>query len=137
VPHMNRVSFALAALCAVLASAGCGGGGSASSTASPTAAAPIATTEAQREQAALPLAQAAPLPIDLKCSDEIVWVNMSRKTYHSSADPYYGRTINGKYMCLSAADAAGYHKAGMHHAHNHGSMSGGSMGNGTGPTSTP
>ncbi len=55
-----------------------------------------------------------------------VWVNMKSKAYHESGDPYYGKTRNGKYMCPSAAQAAGYHAAGMHNGEN-GSMNGGSM----------
>jgi len=109
--HTTRALFAVASLCAAIFVSGCGGGNdNASSAPSPTA-----TTEAQREQAALPLTQAAPIPSDLHCKSDIVWVNMGTKAYHEPADPYYGRTKNGKYMCKAAADAAGYHKAGSHH----------------------
>lgn len=112
-------SFSAAVAAIVLS--GCGGGSSSSSTSStaaPMAAATaMATTEAQREQGALPLAQAAPIPADLTCKGAIVWVNMSRHTYHEAGDPYYGRTKNGQYMCRAAAIAAGDHAAGKRHSH--------------------
>jgi hypothetical protein len=43
-----------------------------------------------------------------------VWVNLNSKAYHEPGDPYYGKTKNGKYMCPSAAKAAGFHPAGSH-----------------------
>ena len=83
-------------------------------------------SESQREQNALPLSAAAPIPNTLRCKGDIVWVNMHKKTYHEPGDPYYGRTKNGQYMCKAAADAAGYHMAGTGHGrmkHGHGVMS--------------
>jgi hypothetical protein len=62
------------------------------------------------------MAKAAPIPKGLHCKDEIVWVNITKKTYHEPSDPYYGRTKHGQYMCKAAAEAAGYHAAGMHHS---------------------
>jgi hypothetical protein len=91
--------------------AGCGGGSGDNANASPT---PM--TEAQRETNALPLAAAAPIPKDLKCKSEIVWVNMHTHVYHEKADPYYGKTKDGKYMCMAAANAEGYHIAGGSHS---------------------
>lgn len=89
--------------------AGCGGG----KTTTTTSAVAQPTTEAQRETAALPLTQAAPVPADLKCGAvKPVWVNTNTKAYHEPGDPYYGRTKNGKYMCPSEAAAQGYHPAG-------------------------
>jgi len=41
-----------------------------------------------------------------------VWVNTKSKAYHEQGDPVYGHTKHGKYMCPSAAMAAGYHLAG-------------------------
>lgn len=73
-------------------------------------------TEIQKENAALPLTKAAPIPKGLHCKGEIVWVNLTKKTYHETGDPYYGRTKNGQYMCKAAADAAGYHMAGTRHS---------------------
>jgi hypothetical protein len=56
----------------------------------------------------------APVPRGLRCRDQIVWVNMSSRAYHEEGDPYYGRTRNGEYMCMGAANARGYHLAGAH-----------------------
>src|SRR5579863_8177198 len=105
-PNVIRMSFFCAACTAVIL-AGCSGGSNNSG--GTQGAAPAATTEAQREQIALPATTIAPVPSDLKCNDEIVWVNLYTKAYHESGDPYYGRSRNGKYMCKAAADAAGYH----------------------------
>jgi hypothetical protein len=116
-----RVHPCFAALCLVVFVAGCGSGGS-SSSASPTdtSAAPAATMEAQREHGALPLAQAAPVPAGMKCSgDDLVWVNLKTKSYHEPADPFYGRTKSGKYLCKADAITAGYHAAGAMHGHHH------------------
>ena len=112
--------------------AGCGGGsqGSSQATAAP-------TTEAQREQAALPTSAMQPVPKDLGCSgSDVVWVNLKSKSYHETGDPFYGRTKNGKYMCKAAADAAGYHVAGAMRAH-HSKMMNGSGGNSPSDNGTP
>ncbi len=66
---------------------------------------------------------AAPIPPDLKCSDTIVWVNLSSKAYHLPDDKYYGRSKHGVYMCRSTADSKGYHLAGTGHAHSTGTES--------------
>ena len=114
---IRRVLSCLAALSAAAIVAGCGGGGNSSNA---TSASPTATTEAQRETAALPLAQAAPIPKDLQCSgDGVVWANEKTKAYHLSADPYFGRTKNGKYLCKTDAAAAGYHVAGSKRTRRH------------------
>jgi len=120
-----RGSTIVSLVIAVALVAGCGGGSQGSS--SQATAAP--TTEAQREQAALPTAAMKPVPKDLGCSgSDVVWVNLKTKSYHESGDPYYGRTKNGEYMCKAAADAAGYHVAGAMHTH-HSKMMNGSGGN--------
>jgi len=129
-----RRSAIVSLFAAALIAAGCGGGSQSSSSQATTA--PTATTEAQREQAALPTSQMQPVPKDLGCTgNDIVWVNLNTKSYHEPADPYYGRTKNGKYMCRSAADAAGYHLAGSMHSHRSKMMNGSSpnmpSGNGT------
>lgn len=118
---LSKRTLIVSLLCAAAFAAGCGGGSQSSSQAT---AAP--TTEAQREQAALPMTQMEPVPKDLKCKSPIVWVNMHTKSYHESGDPYYGRTKNGKYMCQAAADAAGYHMAGSMHSHRSNMMNGAS-----------
>ena len=109
------------AVAAIVALTACGGGSSTKTTAS---AAP--TTEAQREQAALPMAGVAAVPKDVNCGAvKPVWVNLNTKSYHTSDDPYYGKTKNGKYECPSQAAADGYHAAGTMRKHRHkgGSMS--------------
>ena len=55
----------------------------------------------------------APVPNNLGCAagDPVVWLNTSSKVYHMSGDQYYGTTKSGKYLCKSAADAAGGHLA--------------------------
>ena len=40
-------------------------------------------------------------------SDPVVWVNTSTHVYHTQSDKLFGKTKNGKYMCTSAATAAG------------------------------
>jgi hypothetical protein len=131
-----RPSTIISLIVAAALLAGCGGSQTSSSQAT---AAPTATTEAQREQAALPTSSMQPIPKDLGCSgDDVVWVNMKTKSYHEPADPYYGRTKNGKYMCKAAADAAGYHMAGSMHSHHPKNMSGsGSGGNMPSDNGTP
>ena len=111
--HQNRVLFVAAF--AAFALIGCGGKSSTQSAAQP-------TTEAQRETAALPGATVAPIPGALRCDGQKpVWVNLKRKVYHKFGDPYYGRSHNGQYLCLSDAEAKGYHAAGaMHHHRRHG-----------------
>lgn len=115
--NTTRVFCYLAAVCAAAVVAGCGGGGNSSNA---TSASPAATTEAQRERGSLPLGQAAPIPQGLQCSgDVVVWVNLKSKSYHVAADPYYGRTKSGKYMCKTDAETAGYHAAGARHSRKH------------------
>jgi len=111
-----RMFVGMLAAGALVTALGCGGG---QKTESGPAAAPTQTTEAQAEQNALPLSRAAPVPSTLHCTGEIVWVNLNRKTYHESGDPYYGTTKHGEYMCKAAADAAGYHLAGTAHMTHH------------------
>jgi hypothetical protein len=118
----HRFISGFAAICAAAIIAGCGGGSSSSTSSTPTPGAMAATTgapmSAQHVRGALPLAQAAPVPQGLTCSgDVIVWVNLPRKSYHASTDPYFGRTKNGKYMCKADAVTAGYHAAGAMHGH--------------------
>src|SRR5690348_6216870 len=130
-PSFLSRSLIVSLLCAAALAAGCGGSQSSSqSTAAP-------TTEAQREQGALPTTQMEPVPKDLKCKGDIVWVNMHTKSYHEPADPYYGRTKNGKYMCKAAADAAGYHMAGSMHSHRSRMMNGGTPSDNGTPTDAP
>jgi len=71
---------------------------------------------ARMQNTGMAMAKMAPIPKGLHCKDAIVWVNMTKKTYHESSDPYYGRTKHGQYMCKTAAEAAGYHAAGMKHS---------------------
>lgn len=60
----------------------------------------------------------APVPANLNCgTSQPVWVNQRSRAYHEPADPLYGRTKHGAYMCEQAAIAAGYHKAHAGHGH--------------------
>jgi hypothetical protein len=112
------------AAAAIVALTACGGGSSTTTTTA--SAAP--TTEAQREQSALPMAAATAVPKDLNCGAvKPVWVNLNTKAYHTSDDPYYGKTKNGKYECPSAAAADGYHAAGAMHSKKRGSAMSGAM----------
>ena len=112
------VTVAMAAFVA-LTFAGCGGGKS-SSTSTTTQATAAPMSETQRETAALPSGAMKPVPAGLHCGGtKPVWVNLKSKAYHEAGDPYYGRTHNGEYMCLSDAEAKGYHAAGAAHHHKH------------------
>ncbi len=129
--YFRPIPLASVALVAALAIAGCGGGGNSAPQNNATVA-PLASpmTEVQKEIAALPLSQQAPIPRGLNCKGDVVWVNTAKKTYHESGDPYYGRTKHGEYMCMAAANAAGYHLAGTRHKgmnSSDDSMPGGSM----------
>ncbi|HEY8320839.1 MAG TPA: hypothetical protein VIG46_03490 [Candidatus Baltobacteraceae bacterium] len=107
----------LLAAAAIVALAACGGSKTTTSTTT-TIASAAPTTEAQREQSALPMAAATAIPKDLNCGAvKPVWVNLNTKAYHTSDDPYYGKTKNGKYECPSAAVADGYHAAGAGRHH--------------------
>ncbi len=114
--------YAAVATLATLTLAGCGGKTTTSTTttksasmAQPTSGAMAATTAGAMSSTPMDCGAVKP-----------VWVNLKSKAYHEPGDPYYGTTKNGKYMCPSAAQAAGYHAAGMHKGAN-GSMNGGSM----------
>ena len=41
-------------------------------------------------------------------TDSVVWVNLSSKVYHTSADKSYGKTKRGAYMCEKDTAAAGF-----------------------------
>jgi len=125
------------AVAAIVALAACGGSKTTTTTTTVASAAP--TTEAQREQSALPMAGVAAVPKDVNCGAvKPVWVNLNTKAYHTSDDPYYGKTKNGKYECPSAAVADGYHAAGAMHSKKHkNSMSGAMSGASPADDSTP
>jgi len=111
--------------------AGCGGNQSAPQNNATVAPPASPMTEVQKEIAALPLSQQAPIPRGLNCKGDVVWVNTAKKSYHESGDPYFGRTKHGEYMCKAAANAAGYHLAGTRHS----SSSTGGMTNSSGSMS--
>ncbi len=76
---------------------------------------------------------AVAVPAGLKCGAvKPVWVNLNTKSYHTSDDPYYGKTKNGKYECPAQAVTDGYHAAGSSHMHmggkHHGHMHRGAAG---------
>lgn len=108
--RMFSAPLTLAALLTLsVMAAGCGGGSGAGGNAANTA----ATAAGQAMNAVA--GQAAPIPAGLDCKGQIVWVNLSTRVYHEQGDPWYGRTKNGEYMCMAAANAHGYHLAGGGH----------------------
>jgi hypothetical protein len=82
------------------------------------------------------LPPAAAIPASLHCTDAIVWVNVSKKTYHMPGDKMYGRTKHGEYMCQGAADAKGYRMAGTPRNHTGSNMGGATATTQPAPTST-
>ena len=118
----KRFLSSFAAICAVALLSGCGGGGSDNSSTSATATAtgsPAMTSGSHHGYMGKPLAKAVPVPADLHCDgDVVVWVNLKTKAFHESTDPFFGRTMNGKYLCKADAVTAGDHESGMHlHRH--------------------
>jgi hypothetical protein len=104
--RMLCASFVVAGLLtASLAVSGCGGGSSNSQNAAN-------TTATAAGQAMNAMSGPAPIPADLKCKTQIVWVNLSTRKYHEQGDPWFGRTKNGEYMCLAEANLKGYHLSG-------------------------
>lgn len=63
--------------------------------------------------------------------DPVVWVNTNTKKYHMQGDSYYGKTKQGKYLCKSAADAAGDKAAKMSSFKSSGATTGTNMNTGT------
>ena len=115
--NLRPITSALLATLVLAGLAACGGGKTSQTTqkAGPMS---VATTEAQREVAALPQSAAQPVPAGLGCGAvKPVWVNLRSKAYHEPGDPYYGRTKDGKYLCPAQAQAQGYHAAGAMHRH--------------------
>ncbi len=126
-----RCSVVAAAAAAGLVLSACGSQQSAPANNATVAPPASPMTQVQKEIAALPLSQQAPIPAGLHCKGSIVWVNTARKTYHEQGDPYFGRTKHGQYMCQAAADAAGYHLAGSRHHRMRHSRHGAGSGAGT------
>lgn len=108
----NSILLALPVL-ALAALTACGGGSAKRSTTTTTVASPAASPAGGAMRGAMANATQAPVPASLHCGAVApVWVNTSRHNYHTSADPYYGRTKHGEYMCAATAIARGYHAAG-------------------------
>ncbi len=42
-------------------------------------------------------------------SDNVVWVNLRSKVFHTSESKSYGKTKSGAYMCEKDSTAAGFH----------------------------
>jgi len=60
----------------------------------------------------------APIPSDLNCGAvQPVWINTRTHKYHEPADPMYGKTKAGKYMCPADAKAEGDTPAGHRKGH--------------------
>ncbi|HEY5095246.1 MAG TPA: hypothetical protein VII69_09045 [Candidatus Eremiobacteraceae bacterium] len=120
---LKRFSSSFAAICAIAMLSGCGSGSSDTSSTATTAAAsgaPAMMSGTHHGYMAKPLAKAVPVPADLHCTgDVVVWVNLKTKSFHESTDPYFGRTVDGKYMCKADAVTAGDHAAGSMRSHRH------------------
>lgn len=118
----KRFLQSLAAICAVAILSGCGGGSDSSSTTSTATAAgsPAMMSGTHHGYMGKPLANAVPVPADLHCTgDVVVWVNLKTKAFHESTDPFFGRTVSGKYLCKKDAATAGYHESGAMRNHRH------------------
>ncbi len=137
----SRNQLVCALLITALAACGGGGGSQSSSSAEPSSsAAAMSVVSPGAMSAASPGSMgggvAAPVPSGLNCGAvQPVWVNQRSHTYHEPADPLYGRTKHGSYMCPSAAVAAGYHKASGKYRH-HRAMGGAMEGAEPSPAST-
>jgi len=119
-------------LCVGVMASGCGGGGGGQNAANSAATATGQAMNAAGQAMNGAAGQAAPIPANLDCKSQIVWVNLNTHVYHEQGDPWYGRTKNGQYMCMAAANAHGYHLAA---GANGGSMTN-SMGNSSGTMRT-
>jgi hypothetical protein len=109
---MKRFSAA-ASVALMLALAACGGGSSSDNTSDNSAA--NAAGGAMTAASAMPTdpGGAAVIPASLHCGAvKPVWVNTSTRVYHEQADPYYGKTKRGEYMCPSTAKKDGYRASG-------------------------
>jgi hypothetical protein len=109
---MKRFSAAIS-IALFLALTACGGGSSDNS--SDNSSANAASGGAMSAASAMPTdpGGAAVIPASLHCGAvKPVWVNTSTRVYHEQADPYYGKTKHGEYMCPSTAKKDGYRAAG-------------------------
>lgn len=67
----------------------------------------------RRGQNAVPAGSLAPAPVSLNCGNSTpVWVNTRTHVYHVQGDPYYGRTVHGKYECENQAQQEGDRRSG-------------------------
>lgn len=44
-------------------------------------------------------------------TDTVVWANTSSAVYHMKGTRWYGKTKDGRYVCLGEASGAGWHQA--------------------------
>ncbi len=115
---MGRRAIVLISLLGImLGLAACGSGKSSSAQSTNNAASKIATAAPMEAATAGGTEESGAVP---NCGAvQAVWVNLNSKVYHEPGDPMYGKTMNGKYMCPSAAKAQGFRPSGGALSHRH------------------